>query len=131
MFIFFYVCLIVFIGLGNKAFQLYLGDYELVNFIYDLPLIIFTYFGLIAVWGSAKHKAYLSERFWRIYFCSIMLSILILPFLQDSIVSMIDNLGFLKAMLAYALMTLVMLPYYWGLYSYSFSSKPLWHKVTV
>ncbi|WP_394392089.1 hypothetical protein [Shewanella woodyi] len=126
MFIFFYTLLIVLAGLGNKTFQYISGDYELSNFLFDLPLITLTYFGLIAIWGRAKNLRYFSENFWRAYFVVIMLSIIVLPFFETGIQNMINEFGSLQAMLAYSVMTLVMLPYYWGLYSYSFGSNRTW-----
>jgi hypothetical protein len=113
----------IFIGLCNKVFQFMSGQYELLTFIYDLPLIIFTYFGLIAIWCRAKGKTCLTNGFWKVYFFSIVMSIFILPFFQSGILSTIDEIGVLDAMIAYILISLVMLPYYWGLYSYSFSSN--------
>ncbi|MGI2172268.1 hypothetical protein ACROAE_19105 [Shewanella sp. MF05960] len=126
MYIFFYTLLIVLVGLGNKAFQSMSGGYDISNFLSDLPLIIFTYFGLIAIWGRAKDKSYFSKKFWRIYFCSILLSILAIPFFETNTLNMIKEFGIVQALVSYIVMSLIMAPYYWGLYSYSFSSNRIW-----
>lgn len=126
MLIFIYSLIVILIGLGNKLFQSYSGNYDLSAFVADLPLIIFTFFGLIAIWGHAKSKKYFSEKFWQVYFVAILISIFAIPFVEPSVQKMIAEFGTSKAIIAYAVTVVFMLPYYFGLYSYSFSKNRVW-----
>ena len=126
MYILIYTLLIVLLGLGNKVFQTMSGSYGLSALLVDFPLIVFTYFGLIAIWGRAKGEKYFSERVWRIYFCAILISIIVIPFIDQNIQVMIGEFGVVKALIAYISISLIMLPYYFGLYFYSFGKTRVW-----
>ncbi|WP_028114488.1 hypothetical protein [Ferrimonas kyonanensis] len=126
MYLFIYVVLLVGLGLGNKALQSLSGHYGLMDFVTDLPLIVFTYFGLIALWGRARQGRYLTASFWKGYFFAILLSIVILPFVQPELQQIMAEAGSLQMLVAYGVMSAVMLPYYWGLYRYAFRSPQLW-----
>ena len=126
MYILIYTLLIVLLGLGNKVLQAMAGSYGLTTLIVDFPLIVFTYFGLIAIWGRAKSKKYFSERVWKIYFGTIIISVFIMPFIEPNIQVMVGEFGVAKATIAYLSISLIMLPYYFGLYSYSFGKSRVW-----
>lgn len=123
---FFYTTLILCIGLGNKLIQGISGEYAASDLILDLPLIVFTYFGLIALWGRAKQKRYFSEAFWRIYFIALMASLIVLPVLDPSIRLLMHEFGLATALAAYAVMVVILMPYYWALYSYAYGKKRVW-----
>ena len=126
MYILIYTLLILCMGLGNKIMQAFSGEYGILSFSLDLPMIVFTYFGLIALWGRLKHAKYFTQLFWRVYFIALMLSIFIVPFFDSDIQAMIKLFGSTKTLIAYSVMVLLMLPYYWGLYSYVFNKNSVW-----
>ncbi|SDI63927.1 hypothetical protein SAMN04488540_102294 [Ferrimonas sediminum] len=128
MYLFIYVVILIAIGLGNKALQSFSGHYDLLSLLADLPLILFTYFGLIALWGRARHGRYLTATFWKGYFLALMVSIVVLPFVQPELQQLMTESGPLQMVLAYGVMSAIMLPYYWGLYRYAFRSPQLWQQ---
>lgn len=126
MFILFYTLLILVIGLTNKAVMAYSGSYSLSNFLTDLPLIIFIYFGLLAIWGRARNKRYLSKKFWHIYFIALMVSIVAIPFFNSDLKTLAMEESFAISYGGYLATVLILLPYYWGLYSYIFGKNNIW-----
>lgn len=126
MLILFYTLLIFFVGLGNKALLSISGEYSVMTLMADLPLILLTYFGLIAIWARAKGRRYFSRRFWQGYFAALMLSVVLMPFFQPDLQSIVSQQGLTIAFVGYALMVLLMLPYYWGLYAYAFATDSIW-----
>jgi len=126
MLIFIYTTLILVAGLANKLFQSFSGQYGPGNLITDLPLVILTYFGLIALLGRAKRKRYFSESFWRAYFVLLMASVILVPILDPTIQSMTREFGVPMALGAYGVMVILLLPYYWGVYSYAYGKSCVW-----
>ena len=126
MLIFIYTLLILILGLANKLFQSLSGDYGIGELTTDLPLILLTYLGLIAIWGRAKQKRYFSEFFWRVYFVVLMVSLIVVPIFNPTIQSMVQEFGRPAAIAAYSVMIIVLVPYYWGLYEYAYGKRRIW-----
>lgn len=126
MIIFIYTTLILCLGIANKLLQGISGEYGMNELLTDLPIIFLTYFGLVAVWGRAKRKRYLSESFWRVYFVIIMASAFVIPVFDQNIRSIIEEFGMSVAVAAYAATVILLIPYYWALYSYSFGKGRVW-----
>jgi hypothetical protein len=126
MVIFIYTTLILILGLTNKLSQSISGEYGIGQLTIDLPLIVLTYLGLVAIWGRAKQKRYFSESFWRVYFIVLMASLILVPIVDPTIQSMMQDVGVSTTMAAYSVMIGLLLPYYWGLYSYAYGHSRVW-----
>ncbi|MEX0739539.1 MAG: hypothetical protein WD071_09365 [Pseudohongiella sp.] len=126
MLIFIYTTLILILGLTNKVMQSLSGDYGISQLTTDLPLILLTYFGLVAIWGRAKQQRFFSEFCWRVYFVLLMVSLILVPVFDPGIQSMMQELGGPTAIVAYSVTIVVLAPYYWGLFSYAYGQKRIW-----
>ncbi|MFI2812471.1 MULTISPECIES: hypothetical protein [Microbulbifer] len=126
MIIFIYTLLIVALGIGNKLILGLSGAYQPVDFIKDLPLIVLTYFGLYAIWGRARGKRYISQRFWQIYFVLLVISVLAMPLLDKDIASAAQEVSVVQALVGYLVVSALMIPYFWGLYKYAYSASSIW-----
>ncbi|QJR80558.1 hypothetical protein CA267_007105 [Alteromonas pelagimontana] len=120
MILFFYSLLLLLFGLGTKLWQFGATAYLLEDFQFDLPLIIFNYLGIIALWGRAKKRKLGPRLFWKVYFIALLISIFAVPLFDDTLHAMAQQYGWLSVMTSFGISLLLMCPYYWGVFDFAF-----------
>jgi hypothetical protein len=119
---FFYLWLILLIS--SIYYSLTEGKLEKLSGAINLLQLLL---GAIAIYGLAFQKRILVRGFWRVMFIlQLTFIVIVLTLFGMATGTFVQSLGVMKLVAGIAALLLVLAPYYYGLYLYSYRSNAIW-----